>query len=399
MFVNYVLYPEDAEVLHNKYALTPVFETDVGVLGHVLYNSFVKEAKLLSLLRRRTAQPFYACYTQLFDLSLVAQIYEAYLLKETGVHCELQFVTLKEKTYVYPVYKGNYLYFYDDECLLLRDLSVFTGRALLSVSAAALSFCEEQGLFPDVREQYGVYTCDAKIFTLLSPSLMMDRQLFLQEYVAVAEQDGFYAVAAETTEAYVALELASAWNIPRTITPERVILHYKKEETGDLFEANYLGLPFAAWVAESIARILAGKCPVIRVLVSTSVDVAPEMIAHNVFLDEVRDDFLTLTYEKGALVQVPVFDLDDYRVFERVQFGLERAVGDEVSIRAVAEPLSFTEKEGGWLVVTRDENSYFVLGASAREELVQKWKEGAYFSLWGRYCLSVLGIESVALLA
>lgn len=399
MFVNYVLYPEEAETLHKKYGIEPLLETRVGVLGHVLYNSFVKSAKLLTLLRKLTAQPFYVCYPRLYDLNPVAEIYKAYLSQVTGVTCELQFLILAKKTYIYPVYKGNYLYFHDDECNLLRDLSVFTGRALLSASPATRSFCERYPFFPEVREQHGVYTCNSRIFTLLNQATLMEKKNSLQEYVTLAEENGYYSVAAESTEGHVALELASVWNIPLTLTPEHVILHYKKEDSGDSFEATQLGLPFASWVAESIQRILSGQSPVVRVLLpSLKKNLREVMIKHNALLGEVEDSFRQVKYENNVLVQVPVFDLDDYRVFERVQFGLQHEIGAPVSLSSVPEPLSVTRDEEGWLVVTGDGNSYLVSGGESEEKVLEKWRSGTYFSPWGRYCLAATGLESIALI-
>lgn len=399
MFVNYVLYPDEAEQLHERHSITPMLEVNVGVLGHVLYSSFIKSAKLIRVLGERTARPFYTSYADPFDQSLVAEIYEAYLLKVTGVTCKLQFLTLRNKTYIYPIYQGNYLYFHDDECTLLRDLSIFAGRALLSTSAAGPAFCREQAFFPDVREQEGIYTCDSSLFAILSQSLLTDRQLLLEEYVAEAEEGGFFSVATKSTAAYVALELASAWNIPRTITTEHVILHAKKEASGDQFEPVNLGLPFSAWVQDAIERILAGGAPVVRLLVpKANKELQEQMISHNLFLAEVQDDFTNVQYEDSVLLQVPVFDLDDYRVLEKVQFGVQHAIGDKLTMATITEPKSLERKGNGWLVTTEDDKRYVVTSDASQEQVSKDWIDGLYFSLWGRYCLSALNFESVALI-
>lgn len=400
MFVNYALYQEDAEVLHKKYDVTPILEIYVGVLGHKLYSSFVKSVSVMRVFARKTARPYYAVYSNLADQNIVSDIFLNYLHKMTGVKCEIQYLMLKDKTYLYPVYNGNYLYFHDKECFLMHDLRNFSGRALLSSCPSVLEFCEKQPFFPDVKENEGVYTFDSEIFGMVGAKTMLNRQSMLEEYVAVSEEYGTYSVESDKCDAHIAIELANIWNIPKTITEGRLFLHRKKEDTGRLFEASNIGLPFASWITESMERISLGKTPLVRFFVRMQrPEIKEQMISHNPLLERVAADFKTVQYATGFLIQVPVFDLDDYRLAEKIQYGMKHDIGDKVIVSEVSSSkLVESVGDGKWTVITDQDREYEVESNKSQEEVKTEWSKGSFFSPWGSYCLSVYNFESVALI-
>lgn len=428
MFLTYILYPFTAKKYHKRYGLIPRNETFVGIFGHKLYVTEVHDLAVLRKLSKKSAKPvyFHMAKALSLDTDTLSTIIQGYFLGLVDELIDVEVIAYQDVILFYPIFENHYIYLNDDEHIFQRDLAQFANRCYLSSSRFALQWENRYPSFSGIRIQSldrinkdGVVTYEDTLKLYLTPSELAIKATQTQQGVEYELEKGVVRMENEMLESSVLLELSEIWQLERKVTPSEVFVYQKdfvqqasvaKNDVQGFVQSleNYTsensnsywdtGYPFATWISESILRILRGKTPLVRFYVqSSSLDyqaLCQKMVERNPLLNKDDASFVIINNNEGICF-LPVLEPEDLLLAQKLLQSEEF-----LTVSTPVKSENVVKEERVWFVETEAGESYRIIDDVNvnEEDIIRKWNESGYISVWGQYMLKRLEVQSVAYL-
>jgi hypothetical protein len=323
------------------YKLSTEFVVDVGIFGHKMYTSIVKDLDTLRFLSKKTAEPvsFYVEKTPLVNPETLSEILRGYFLGLTNTVITVELITYDDVILFYPVFNDEYLYASKNELFFERDLNAFIGRCFLSHSWLAIlrekihpTFSDVQTQSLDLVHEHGLVTYDESMNIYIGGEELGIRTVELMHSVEWEIEQGIVHYPLKSEESKVLVELSELFEIPRRIEPSGIFVfgsnrvpfekdyhvvqnnmkdYVKKLQSySQLGEKKFsLGFSFNLWIRESVMRLLQGKVPLARFFLHKREAKRSKqaMLITNPWLEAFEKDFTFVQTNSGSgFLYVPI---------------------------------------------------------------------------------------------
>lgn len=412
MDITYILHEDIAEVIHFRYSVEPQGQY-VGIFGHKRYRLYTDDPNALEEIWSASAYPFSFNVTlPNDDLSSMTELLQTLVSLKTGMRCDRSEVIRYEGyAEVYPMIDSDYIYFSDEETVLLDiDTNQLVGYSLLTTHPAGRQIALEMNFADDVIAVIdGMTMCKKSHISLLTPSNLEERLLDIEGYADGMISDGTVIVnrGTELRNALIT-ELTHVWGFEHEETTDTLIY---SSSGSDLQE--HMGCNFHRWIEDSIHRIMLDQKPIISFISNKMLTVAD--VGNVTLIDPIMQTFMTyyclLALRKSGLSEVglsvtpdlvahvPVWGPEEYRKFKS---NMRVSDVSRLTIHSIPEG---TDPEA----VERANMKYnaILIGSEivsenlALESIVNvvyddEVKEpSGYHTQWGKYLQEVHGVESV----